>query len=318
MQCTLHLPRLLRPATAPFFTSSSVLVRVRSNKNKTQSTNHRPFLSKMSSTWTLDRTLFTESLYSSLLTFWFTGLPENATTASPEQTQRWFGVGLSAAEKSSWDGACASQFGSALAALSPERLSLPTFRSYEDDFSHADTLAGPLLAEIRAANARSPKSGAETLLALTLLLDQMPRNIFRKVEDLPQVYRHYDRLAWTLLRAVQTAEQQINPNPLEHPWLRAPVRFMWMLLPLEHSEDRASHAVAKGMMEGVERELRERGDEEGEKFWSVTKEQAEKHREIVERFGRYPHRNESLRRESTAEEKEWLREGETFGVVQGK
>ena len=38
----------------------------------------------------------------------------------------------------------------------------------------------------------------------------------------------------------------------------------------------------------------------------------------IRKFGRYPHRNACLGRESTPEEKEWLKTGDTFGVSQGK
>ena len=40
---------------------------------------------------------------------------------------------------------------------------------------------------------------------------------------------------------------------------------------------------------------------------------AKKHRDIIENFGRYPHRNEVLGRESTPEEIEYLRDAERFG-----
>jgi uncharacterized protein (DUF924 family) len=41
---------------------------------------------------------------------------------------------------------------------------------------------------------------------------------------------------------------------------------------------------------------------------------AENHRQIIVRFGRFPHRNQALARASTPEEQEWLRKGgESFG-----
>jgi hypothetical protein len=42
------------------------------------------------------------------------------------------------------------------------------------------------------------------------------------------------------------------------------------------------------------------------------------HVDPIRKFGRYPHRNACLGRESSAEEKYWLSKGETFGVSQGK
>ena len=41
------------------------------------------------------------------------------------------------------------------------------------------------------------------------------------------------------------------------------------------------------------------------------------HREPLEKFGRYPHRNECLGRRSTADEAEYLKTAKTFGVEQG-
>ncbi len=71
-----------------------------------------------------------------------------------------------------------------------------------------------------------------------------------------------------------------------------PVERSFLLLPYMHSESRKIHAVA----EALYREFAPAGNHEFEL----------KHKAIIDRFGRYPHRNEILRRASTPEEVEFL------------
>ena len=68
-----------------------------------------------------------------------------------------------------------------------------------------------------------------------------------------------------------------------------------LLLPLEHSESLSDHDVLAGELEG--------GD-----FPDSVKTFAKDHRDVVERFGRYPHRNAMVGRESTPEEVEFLKD----------
>jgi len=118
-------------------------------------------------------------------------------------------------------------------------------------------------------------------LALVLLLDQFPRNAFR---DTPRMY-DTDALA---RRAADTAfaahyDQQI---PLE---LR-----QFLVLPFAHSEDLADQERAVALA----RQLR-----------PEDLAHAEHHRDIVRRFGRFPHRNRILGRKTTPEEQEYLDNG---------
>ena len=50
-----------------------------------------------------------------------------------------------------------------------------------------------------------------------------------------------------------------------------------------------------------------------QKFIALNKLNAEKHYDILVKFGRYPHRNAALQRESTPEEIEYLKNADTFG-----
>ena len=74
---------------------------------------------------------------------------------------------------------------------------------------------------------------------------------------------------------------------------------MFLYLPLEHSEDLATQERCVELF----RELaRETGSAEVEQFARY----AEAHREVIARFGRFPHRNAMLGRESSAEELAYL------------
>ena len=121
----------------------------------------------------------------------------------------------------------------------------------------------------------------EGALALVILLDQFPRNAFRGT---PWMYA-------TDPMALMVAEQALA---LGH-WERAPddVR-MFMLLPFGHSE---------------RIEVQERSARLAERFVPESADHARHHRDVVRRFGRFPHRNAILGRQSTTEEDEYLASG---------
>ena len=123
---------------------------------------------------------------------------------------------------------------------------------------------------------------ADGALALMILLDQFPRNCFR---DTAHSYatdglaRHY------AMRAVEEGlDLQLVPK------LRA-----FIYLPFEHSEDPQDQERSVAMFDVL-------GDKEYLKF-------AELHRDIIRRFGRFPHRNAVLGRMPTPEELDYLAEG---------
>lgn len=135
-----------------------------------------------------------------------------------------------------------------------------------------------------AAAARRCDGWADTahgVLALLLLLDQYPRNSFRGTGHMYAT----DPLARMFARRAldQGLDQQVAQE------LR-----LFFYLPLSHSEDLRDQDRAV-----------ERNRALGEPFTS----HALGHRDIVARFGRFPHRNPMLGRASTAEELAFLREG---------
>ncbi len=123
---------------------------------------------------------------------------------------------------------------------------------------------------------------AEGALALVLLLDQFPRNLYR---DSAHAFAT-DGLARAAARAAlaQGHDQEIEAA------LRP-----FFYLPLEHSEDAADQARSVALIGAL-------GVDHYTRF-------AEMHRELIARFGRFPHRNRVMGRESTAEESAYLAGG---------
>nr|WP_222432786.1 DUF924 family protein [Caenimonas sedimenti] len=121
----------------------------------------------------------------------------------------------------------------------------------------------------------------EGSLSLLILLDQFPRNAFR---DSPRMYAT-DAKAREIARA---AASRGWPNQVE-PELR-----QFFALPFQHSEQLADHEQSVAIAESLGGEALR---------------YARHHRDIIERFGRFPHRNALLGRSSTPQEEEFLRSG---------
>lgn len=127
---------------------------------------------------------------------------------------------------------------------------------------------------------------AKGRLAEIIVLDQFSRNIHR---DTPAAFSQ-DAVALVLAQEAVAAESHRQLEPIERAFL---------LLPYMHSESKLIHEQA----ERLYREHAPGGNYEFEL----------KHKTIIDRFGRYPHRNEVLGRESTPEEIEFLKQpGSSF------
>jgi uncharacterized protein (DUF924 family) len=136
--------------------------------------------------------------------------------------------------------------------------------------THEDAAAG------RLADWEATPEGTYALL---ILLDQFPRNLFR---GSPQAYAG-DALARAVAgRAIARGFDQAFENPER--------RFLYM--PFMHSEDLADQERCVEL-------CRASGDEDSTK-WAII------HRDIIRDFGRFPHRNELLGRETTPEERHFL------------
>ena len=120
-------------------------------------------------------------------------------------------------------------------------------------------------------------------LALAVALDQFPRNMFRGqarafAADLP---------------ALQVARRLVNRG---FDSLLRPVERWFAYLPFEHAEDLAAQRRSVALFEGLA------GDPDS----TGTIAYAHRHYSIISRFGRFPHRNAMLGRESTPEELKFL------------
>ena len=142
-------------------------------------------------------------------------------------------------------------------------------------------------------------TNARGRLALILVHDQLSRNIHR---GSPEAFAS-DAMA----RALTHAGLELG-----HDRELAPLERVFMYLPLEHSEDLAEQDECVGLFEALATEAKAVSPEEGSRFaFYLTF--AERHREIIARFGRFPHRNAVLGRASTDEELAFLTEpGSSF------
>lgn len=155
---------------------------------------------------------------------------------------------------------------------------------FVSDPAFDDTLRqrfGGLLQQAAAGELYEWRTCAEGRLAEILVLDQFPRNIHR---DTPQAFAQ-DPMALAL------AQEAVAGGALQA--LDA-VRRSFLLLPYMHSESRKIHTVAEAL-------YREHAPADNYDYEL-------RHKAIIDRFGRYPHRNAVLDRESTAEEQAFLLE----------
>lgn len=252
--------------------------------------------------------IFNPSLYKSVRSFWFAGLPENAVGASDTLLGRWFGLGT-AEEKASFDQQCHSNFRDALDSIGPEVYPLPPAKDYHEEKQTDPEIAKPFLEHIE--HAQSPETSASTALSLFILLDQIPRNIFRTDQKL--IYTHYDRmsraLARTMLSMSDSERWDLSPQ------YRSGFVFReWMYMPLEHSEYLQDHEDIMRWLASAAKDVPEDSAQDVKDYIQKTIGFEERHLAIIKKFGRYPHRNKAIGRETTKEEKDWLEGGgDTFG-----
>jgi uncharacterized protein (DUF924 family) len=150
-------------------------------------------------------------------------------------------------------------------------------------------------------------------VALVILLDQFPRNTYRG-DAAKTAFTVFDPLAQ------QVVERAVDAGVFERDDLKGlgVMYRSWLVYPFMHSEDRALHGRCLAMCEEMvadAKALGREGDREAATQYAETLLGfAVRHQRIVERFGRYPHRNAAMGRQMTEEESVYLRDGgETFG-----
>jgi uncharacterized protein (DUF924 family) len=154
-------------------------------------------------------------------------------------------------------------------------------------FGKSDAIDGQIrdrflsLHEQLVANEGEDITTPRPLLAAVIVLDQFSRNMFRGT---PRAFAT-DPVARRLARAAIDRGFDLGMTRAER---------MFLYLPFEHSEDRGDQALAVDL-------IRRLGHAEWTRY-------AEAHQAIIDRFGRFPHRNAILGRASTAEEIAALKE----------
>jgi len=152
---------------------------------------------------------------------------------------------------------------------------------------HDDRLRELFLADYERAAAGALdawEASAESALALVLLLDQIPRNIFRGE---PRTYATDPAALVVVDRALARGFDAALP----------PTWRKFFHMPFHHSEDLADQRRAGMLAESLPRDRGDRDPERG-----GLRRYGRPYVEVIERFGRFPHRNAILGRVSTPEE----------------
>jgi uncharacterized protein (DUF924 family) len=150
---------------------------------------------------------------------------------------------------------------------------------------------GPLTeAALRGDLASWDDTTATGRLARILVLDQFTRNIFRGT---PRAFAG-DAQALALARQLIASGQDLALPPL---------RRWFAYMPLEHAEDLGLQDDCVQRFTALAADAGPHGE-----ALAGALDYAERHRAVIRRFGRFPHRNEILGRDSTAEEVAFLAE----------
>lgn len=149
---------------------------------------------------------------------------------------------------------------------------------------------------------------AEGDLALVLLFDQFSRNVFRG----QATAFAFDGLAREVARKVVCVKDGEQRRDKGLPYL---MRYFFAV-PFMHEESVSGQDTCMEVTNAIKSELNIVKSKEKipmiEAF-NKSLEFAKDHKKIIEQFGRFPHRNECLGRDSTDEEKEYLKTAERFG-----
>lgn len=154
-------------------------------------------------------------------------------------------------------------------------------------------LTEAVFSQVSAHDWRSDSKGC---LASTICLDQFPRNMYRETRR----SFSYDAAALALAKSMTASGADLELSPIQR---------VFAYLPFEHSENiedqNTSLRLYRGLFDSVDSTERELF----ENFYEF----AVRHHNIIEQFGRFPHRNNVLGRESTEPEQVFLsRPGSSF------
>lgn len=189
-------------------------------------------------------------------------------------------------------------FGDALASAELAKTRAKLWFSRNDEFDREIERRFGLLPESAVRGELDTWRGnASSALALVLILDQFPRNLFRKS---PRAFA-FDSLARDVaLEAISRKYDEALPA----------LQTSFLYLPLEHAEDIELQERSVQLFEL----LTTRAPADLHDLFESFADYARRHRAIVRRFGRFPHRNDVMGRPSTPEEVAYLEAGgDRFG-----
>ena len=156
---------------------------------------------------------------------------------------------------------------------------------------------GPLLADAAGGVLNSWSETPHGRLALVILLDQIPRNVHRGSAD---AFIHDSKAAGHCIAAIESGQDRTLH----------PVESAFLYMPLQHAETLELQRLSVERFESLAAAV----DDAWREHFIENVRYAREHHDIVERFGRFPHRNRILGRESTEEELRYLADGApTFG-----
>jgi len=168
----------------------------------------------------------------------------------------------------------------------------------KDDAVDADIARrfGTALGKAARGELESWGETAHGRLALVILLDQFPRHIHRGT---PEAFAH-DRIALAHSLEAQTRGQDRELRPVER---------VFLYMPMQHAEALMAQDESVRRFEALAAEVPPEQSEPFRRFADFSR----RHRDIVLRFDRFPHRNAVLGRRSTPEEAAFLDQpGSTF------
>jgi len=150
----------------------------------------------------------------------------------------------------------------------------------------------PHLLKATRGECKGWESSARGRLALIVLFDQCSRNMYR---DTPKMFAA-DPLALDLtLRSIK--DQMDGQIQL--------IERLFLYMPLMHSEELKTQKISLGCFENLVHASKEKSPH-NTSYYEYSLDFAKKHQAIIEKFGRFPHRNAILNRLSTPEELEFL------------
>ncbi|OGB19591.1 MAG: hypothetical protein A3E51_13955 [Burkholderiales bacterium RIFCSPHIGHO2_12_FULL_67_38] len=155
---------------------------------------------------------------------------------------------------------------------------------------------GPLVNAALDGGCQAWEASPETRLALIVLLDQFPRNVFR---GQPRAFAGDARAQQLVLQTLALGQDAALPR----------VGRVFLYMPLMHAEhlDLQDECVSRfsALLEGATPELRD--------TLAGNLRFAHLHRDIIATYGRFPHRNAALGRVNTPAEEAFLTNGPRFG-----